>query len=321
MDFSNDIPKVLKEFLIYIETIKGQSKNTVKEYFYDLRTFFRFLKIHYNLVDNNIDFNEIEISDINPEILNKVTLSDLYEYMSFVNSRRSNSASSRARKVSSLRTFFKYLHKKVNLIKDDPTINLDSPKIGKRIPKYLDVDNSIQLLNAADENSRRDYCMLTLLLNCGLRVSELIGINISDITNDKLTVVGKGNKERTIYLNDACKAAIEKYLEVRPKDAVKDKNALFLNKNKCRIGPRGVQLIVKKYLQLAGIDINKYSTHKLRHTAATLMYKHGKVDVLALQQILGHTSLSTTQIYTHLDNEQLRNAIESNPLSKEKGKN
>jgi len=318
-----EMPQYLNDFLTYIDTIKGKSKNTSKEYFYDLRTFLRFLKILNNIVDKNIDFEKISIDDVSIDLIEKVTLSDLYEYMAYVNRGRGNTASSRARKVSSLRSFYKYLSTKACLIKNNPTKELDSPKIGKSLPKYLDLKSSRQLLEAADANSenKRDYCILTLLLNCGLRVSELIGININDIRGDTLTVVGKGNKERTIYLNNACLSAIKSYMDIRPKDGLKDRSALFLNKNKDRIGPRGIQLMVKKYLDLAGLDSKKYSTHKLRHTAATLMYKHGNVDIRALQEILGHQNLSTTEIYTHIDNEQLRKAINNNPLADEKSKN
>ena len=314
-------PRILRDFLTYTDTIRGKSKNTTKEYFYDLRTFFRYLKIINKTVPTNAEFDSITIDDISVEILGKVTLSDLYEYMAYVNRGRGNSASSRARKVSSLKSFYKYLTTKANVIKDNPTKELDSPTIGKRLPRYLELDGSLALLDAADTENKRDYCILTLLLNCGLRVSELISINIKDIRKDTLTVVGKGNKERTIYLNNACISAINSYLEIRPKDAVKDREALFLNKNKARIGPRGIQLMVKKYLEIAGLDTKKYSTHKLRHTAATLMYKHGNVDIRALQEILGHANLSTTEIYTHIDNEQLRSAINSNPLSNVKTKN
>jgi site-specific recombinase XerD len=315
-----DAPKVLRDFLNYIDTIKGKSKNTSKEYYYDLRTFLRFLKINNNLVSDSAPFDEITISDITVEMLSEVTLSDLYAYMAYVNRARGNSASSRSRKVSSLKSFYRYLTVNAGYFKNNPAKDLESPKIGKTLPRYLDLDGSIALLNAAAEN-KRDYCMLTLLLNCGLRVSELTGINISDIKKDTLTIVGKGNKERTIYLNNACINAIKSYMEIRPKDKVKDRDALFLNKNNERISPRGVQLIVKKYLGLAGLDTKKYSTHKLRHTAATLMYQHGNVDVRALQEILGHENLSTTEIYTHVDNKQLKDAVSSNPLANIKQKN
>ncbi|OQB15893.1 MAG: Tyrosine recombinase XerD [Firmicutes bacterium ADurb.Bin193] len=314
-------PRMLRTFLSYMDTIKGKSKNTSKEYFYDLRTFFRFLKIHNGLVPKNAEFDKISIDDVTPEMVSSVTLDDLYEYMAFINRNRRNSASSRARKVSSLKSFYKYMVNKAGLIENNPAKELDSPKIGKSLPKYLDLESSIALLDSADSQNRRDYCMLTLLLNCGLRVSELTGINISDIRKNTLTVIGKGNKERTIYLNEACIKAINDYLEVRPRDGVKDRDALFLNKNKSRMGVRGVQLMVKKYLGLAGLDTAKYSTHKLRHTAATLMYKHGNVDVRALQEILGHENLSTTEIYTHVDDEGLREAVNKNPLSGIKSKN
>jgi site-specific recombinase XerD len=310
-----DAPQMLRTFLNYIDTIKGKSKNTSKEYFYDLRTFFRFLKIQHHLVPSNTPFDAIEIGDVTVAMVGGVTLADLYEYMAYVNRGRGNTAPSRARKVSSLKSFYKYLTVKANLITSNPAENLDSPKIGKSLPKYLDLESSLALLEAAAGVNLRDYCMLTLLLNCGLRVSELVGINLSNVKSTTLTVIGKGNKERTVYLNAACKAALENYLQTRPKDLVKDRDALFLNKNKERIGVRGVQLIVKKYLTLAGLDAQKYSTHKLRHTAATLMYKHGNVDIRALQDILGHENLSTTEIYTHIDSERLRDAVNKNPLA------
>ncbi len=311
----NDAPQMLADFLIYIDTIKGKSKNTSKEYFYDLRTFFRFLKLHFKQADKQTAFDDISIDDIGIDLLAKVKLSDLYAYMAYLNRDRANTASSRARKVSSLKTFYKYLTINQNLLTVNPVKDLESPKIGKSLPKYLDLDSSLSLLGAADGESKRDYCILTILLNCGLRVSELVAINISDILKDTLTVTGKGNKQRTIYLNDACVNAIRYYLEARPKDNVHDRDALFLNKNKQRLGVRGVQLLIKKYLHRAGLDERKYSTHKLRHTAATLMYKHGNVDILALQAILGHENLSTTEIYTHVDNAQLRDAVNKNPLS------
>ena len=152
-----------------------------------------------------------------------------------------------------------------------------------------------------------------------MRLSELVGINIKDIDFNecKLNVIGKGNKERTIYLNKACMNAIDDYLNIRPKEKIQynSKDALFLSERRERISNRTVQYIVKQELLKAGLDINKYSVHKLRHTAATLMYKYGNVDIRALQELLGHASISTTEIYTHVDNEQVRNAVESNPLS------
>ncbi|NLC68107.1 MAG: tyrosine recombinase XerC, partial [Clostridiaceae bacterium] len=303
----NDAPIIVRDFLNYMETIKGKSKSTVKEYFYDLRLFIKFIKQYKKLVPLNTDFEKIIISDVSIVFFKSVTLSDLYEFMSFLSRDRNNSASSRARKVASIKSFFNYLANKVKLLDYNPASELESPKILKRLPRYLNIEESKQLLNIIDGKHReRDYAIITLFLNCGLRLSELVNIDINRVKNDTITVIGKGNKERTVYLNEACISAINDYLKVRPVDGVKDKNALFLSERKQRISNKTVQHIVKKYISLAGLDPERYSTHKLRHTAATLMYKYGKVDIRALQQILGHESISTTEIYTHVDNVQLR---------------
>lgn len=316
MNYS-DIPVFLKDFLIYIEVIQGKSKATANEYLRDLRTFFRYIKCKFNFASFD-DFENIPIYDVTIELLEKIDLSFLYEYMYYVSSQRKNSANARARKVSSLKSFFKYLTSKANLLSDNPAKNLDAPKIPAQLPKYLTLDESLRLLDGVNgEFEIRNYCILTLFLNCGLRVSELTGINISSITDDKFTVIGKGNKERTIYLNQACRTAIDEYLKVRPHEGVIDRDALFLSKRKTRISVKMVQIVVKNALEAAGLDTKMYSAHKLRHTAATLLYKHGHVDVRALQEILGHKHLSTTQIYTHVSNDQLRDAILKNPLSKE----
>jgi len=312
-----EMPLILRDFLNYLQTIKGKSINTVKVYFYDLRVFFRFLKLHRNLVDEKSEFDQIDISDIDIELIKTVTLSDLYAFMSYVSNSRDNTAYARARKVASLKSFFNYLHNKAKLIANNPASELESPKILKRLPRYLNIEESKQLLSAVEAGtySERDYAILTLFLNCGLRLSELVGININNIKNNTLTVIGKGNKERSIPLNNACIEAIEAYMKVRPKNGVKDKNALFLSSRKQRISKESVQKIVKKYIKQAGLDPQRYSTHKLRHTAATLMYRYGKVDIRTLQELLGHESISTTEIYTHLDNGQLKDAVEKNPLS------
>lgn len=315
MQAYDDCPAFLRDFLIYLEVIQGKSKTTVSEYHIDLRTFFRYLKCSNGLSSFD-DFDNTDISDVSPEDLKTVTLSFLYEYMYYISSVRKNSGNSRARKVSSIKTFFKYMSTKSGLLSENPAKDLDAPKLPSSLPKYLSLDESIHLLDSIDgEFKIRDYCIITLFLNCGLRLSELVGINISDIKNDSLTVIGKGNKERTVYLNSACKHSIDEYLKIRPHENVKDRDALFLSKQKRRISTKMVQVIVKKSLENAGLDTKKYSTHKLRHTAATLMYKHGNVDVRALQEILGHKQLSTTQIYTHVDSEQLRDAANKNPLS------
>lgn len=314
----DDAPPYLKDFITYTEAIKGKSKNTAKEYYFDIRSFLRFMKVSRGLATFD-EFETLSIDDLDVEFIRSITLHDLYEYLAYTSRERLNNANSRARKVASLRSFFKYLSSKAKLIDVNPANELDSPKIPKTLPKYLSLDESKRLLENIDgRNQIRDYAIITLFLNCGLRLSELAGINLRDVKGDTLTVIGKGNKERTIYLNQACLSAIDNYLtNARPKTGIKspDQNAMFISRNSRRISVKTIQHIVKVHLKAAGLDDTKYSVHKLRHTAATLMYKYGHVDVRILQEILGHTDLSTTQIYTHLDDEQLRNAANSNPLA------
>lgn len=318
----DDIPIILEDFLNYLDTIKGKSQNTIKEYYYDLRTFLRFIKRRYKLVNKDIPFNDIEIEDLDIDIIKKINLQDLFAFLSFINKNRDNSTNTRARKIASIRSFFKYLHNIVELIDTNPTLNLETPKLTKRHPSYLTLDESLTLINSIQgEFKVRDYAIIMIFLNCGLRLSELVSIDVDRIKDDTLTVIGKGDKERTIYLNESTLEAIKQYLKIRPTKNIKDKKALFLSKRKNRLSVRAVQHLVKKHLNNAGLDPDKLSTHKLRHTAATLMYKHGNVDIRALQQILGHSSVSTTQIYTHLDDEKLRQAVKSNPLSKNTKKN
>ena len=315
-------PEFLNSFLDYSVTILNKSPNSIKEYNYDLIMFLRFIKLHYKLTDET-EFQNINIDDITVDTLKRITLNDIHAFLFFLTEQHKSKAATRARKVSSIRIFFNYLTTKANLLEINPAQNLETPKLDKRIPKYLTLDDSKKLLNMAssedNRNKERDYAILTLFLNCGMRLSELVGINIrsKDIsfTECKLNVIGKGNKERTIYLNKSCMNAINKYIEVRPKDKVKSKEALFLSERRERISNRTVQHIVKKELKLAGLDPEKYSVHKLRHTAATLMYQYGNVDIRALQELLGHESISTTEIYTHVNNDQVRSAVESNPLA------
>lgn len=315
----DDMPLILEDYLNYMETIRGNSPNTIKEYFFDLRTFFRFLKIRYKLVNKNISPEEIRIDDIDIDFIKKLNIQDLHAFISFADKSRNNGNYAKARKVASIRSFFDYLHKKVNLIEKNPADNLEFPKTDSRQPAYLTLEESRRLLDVINSNNsgifkKRDWAIITLFLNCGLRLSELVSIDIDKIKGDTLAVVGKGNKERTIYLNKACRDSIKSYMEIRPKDS-KDKKALFLSKRKNRISPRAVQHMVDKYLEKAGLDTSIYSTHSLRHTAATLMYKYGNVDIRALQDILGHGNVATTQIYTHIDDKRLREAVNSNPLS------
>lgn len=317
-----DNPGFLNSFLDYTATILNKSQNTVKEYNYDLNTFLKYILYHFKMTDEK-DLKQISIRNISLETVSKITLDDIHSFLFYLTNTYNSKAATRARKVSSIRVFFNYLCNKAGLIEKNPAQNLETPKLDKRIPKYLTLDDSKKLLEAVndmdDRNKERDYAIITLFLNCGMRLSELVGINIKDINfNDqKLNVIGKGNKERTIYLNSACMNAVNKYLAVRPHDNVKydSKDALFLSERRERISNRTVQYIVKQELKRAGLDTNKYSVHKLRHTAATLMYKYGNVDIRALQELLGHESISTTEIYTHVDNSQIRNAVESNPLA------
>lgn len=311
-----EMPPVLKDFLSYMQNIKAKSTNTILVYFYDLRVFFRFMKLHKDFVDKDIDFNDIQINDIDIPFIRTITLSDLYAFMAYVSNNRDNSSYARARKVACIKSFFKYITFKAKLIDKNPAAELESPKILKRLPRYLNIEESKQLLNSVEGTfSERDYAIITIFLNCGLRLSELVGINLNNIKGSTLTVIGKGDKERSVPLNNACINAINAYLEVRPANALKDRNALFLSKQRRRISKESVQKIVKKYIKAAGLDPERYSTHKLRHTAATLMYKYGNVDIRALQELLGHESISTTQIYTHLDSKELKNAVDSNPLA------
>lgn len=314
-------PSYLNDFLDYMITIQNKSPNTVKEYNYDLATFLKYIKIHFRLTDEK-DLQKVKYNDLSIETIKKIKLEDLHSFLGYLTKNYNSKATTRSRKVSSLRVFFNYLTQK-NLIEINPTQNLETPKIGKRLPKYLSLDDSRKLLNVAsnedNRNNERDYAITTLFLNCGMRLAELCGINLTDINFDEcqMNVIGKGNKERTIYLNKACVHAINEYISVRPKDnlTADGKNALFLSERRQRISRRTVQDIIYKELKQAGLDTSKYSVHKLRHTAATLMYQYGNVDIRALQELLGHESISTTEIYTHVSNNQVRNAVESNPLA------
>ncbi len=319
-DYLQQCPMILREFLGYTETIKGRSSHTVDEYFMDLRTFFRFLKRLRGLVSSDLDFESIDISDIDLELIRTVTLTDVYEYMNYLRQERSNSNKTRARKTTSLRMLFRYLTDNTHQLEYNPLRAVDIPKTAKTLPKYLTLEQSQQLLAAVSssdsDSPERDYCMLTFLLNCGLRRAELAAINLQDIRQDNtLRIHGKGNKQRIVYLNEACREALQAYLNVRLRDGVKDRDALFLSRLKKRISLQGVHYIVKGYLkQVDGAE--DMSTHKLRHTAATMMYQYGHVDIRVLQEVLGHENLGTTEIYTHLNDRQIQDALESNPLGR-----
>ena len=311
------LPYYCEDFLVYLESILGKSKNTVNEYYYDLLLFFRYMKVRNGTAPQGAAFSEIPIADFSAEDLSKIRLSDLYSFLNYMNNERKDQPATRARKVACLRSFFKYAWSKAHLIPENPAAELESPKLTKKLPKYLELEESIALLDAVDgDQKERDYWMITLFLNCGMRLSELVGINVSDIREDTVTVLGKGAKERTIYLNEACRDAIERYLAVRPEyEEPSGTKPLFLSKRKKRISPKTVQYTVKKYIRAAALDPAKYSTHKLRHTAATLMYTMGDVDIRSLQEILGHESVATTEIYTHINSTRLKDAVSKNPLA------
>lgn len=311
------LPLTVIRYLEYLSAIKSKSELTVLEYASDLRMFFRFIKRSRGLVDKNIPIEEIGISDLSDDIIFNITLNDAYAFLAYCRTERKNNANARARKAVAIKRFYRYLE--VNsFIEKSPVMHLESPQTKRALPKYLSLEQSVSLLESVDGKFKeRDYCILTLFLNCGLRLSELVGINLSDIKDDNtLRVLGKGNKERTIYLNNACVSAIEAYMRVRPADALKDRDALFISKQKNRISRQTVQKIVEGCLERSGLAGMGFSTHKLRHTAATLMYQYGNVDPLQLKEILGHENLSTTEIYTHVYNEQLKAAVDSNPLNK-----
>ena len=317
MDYRTEAPALIRDFLVYHETIQGHSSRTIDEYFLDLRSFFRYIKQKKDLISKDVPFDSIMIDDVDLSLVHSITLSDVYDFMSFLSQDRSLTATSRARKVATIRSFYKYLTNKAKLLRENPVQDLDSPRLRKSLPRYLNLDESIELLDSvAGKNSSRDYCILTLFLNCGLRISELVGLNVTDVRGDQLRVLGKGNKERMLYLNEACQQALQDWITERSMLTLVDQKALFVTlQNRRRISRAAVHKLVKKHLLAAGLDSSQYSAHKLRHTAATLMLQNG-VDVRTLQEVLGHDNLNTTQIYTHVDNEDLRIAARANPLGR-----
>lgn len=303
--------QILEQYLAYLTVIKGRSENTVNEYRNDLLMFFRFVK-EYRQQDN-ICPNPFEPLNIDIEFIKSISIHEMYLYIAHCQKQGKLSASTRARRIVSIRQFWKYLKTKVHLIDNNIAEELETPKIPKRIPKYLSLEDSMRLLIKC-EDSVRNHCILTIFLNCALRLSELTGINISHINGETLTVIGKGNKERKIFLTPATKKAVSDWLEMR-RVLTPACDALFVTKQGTWITNRAVQDMVKKYIKAAGLDPSRISTHKLKHTAATLMYKYGKVDIRSLQNILGHESIATTEIYTHIDENQLKSAVNSNPLA------
>ena len=316
MDYRTEAPPLIRDFLVYHETIQGHSRQTVDEYYLDLRSFARYLKQVRDPSLRSVPLDHIPLDDVSLELFQSVTLTDVYSYMNFLTRDKGLNAASRARKVATIRSFYKYLTNKAKLLTKNPVQDLDSPRQKKSLPKYLSLDESIDLLESVDgKNATRDFCILTLFLNCGLRISELVNLNVTDVRDNQLRVLGKGNKERILFLNDACVKAIQDWMIDRNALTLIDQNALFVTlQNRRRISVAAVHKLVKKHLADAGLDSTQYSAHKLRHTAATLMLQNG-VDVRKLQEVLGHDHLNTTQIYTHVDNDDLRAAARANPLA------
>ena len=319
--FIDEASPLIKDFLFYLQTVKGRSASTVDQYFVDLRTFFRYIKIRKKLVPASVDFKDIKVDDVDLALISSVTLTDAYEFMYYLERERGNKKAARARKATAITSFYNFLVDKKGLLSESPLRQFERPaaRVKNPLPKYLTLEQSIELLNAVDGKFKeRDYCILTFFLNCGMRLAELVSMNYTDIRSDNTAqITGKGNKTRIIYLNEACMDAFKAYMKVRPVDGVHaaDKYALFLSSQKRRISREMVQKLVYKYLEKIGLDAQGYSVHKLRHTAATLMYQHGGVDIRVLKDVLGHENLSTTEIYTHLDSSQIERAAKSNPLS------
>lgn len=313
------LPQLVQDYLTYVEAIKGHSSLSVLEYASDLRTYFRFMVKHKGIFPADTPDKELDLTIVDINFIKTITLNDTYTFLIYCKNERRNNEATRARRVVAIRRFFSYLSENLGLLPANPMKNLDAPKTKKSLPKYLTLDESKKLLSViSGKNKERDFAIITLFLNCGMRLSELVSINYNDIKSDgTIVITGKGNKERTIYLNQACIDAITAYMKVRPNDKVKDR-ALFLSSRYQRINPRTVEMMVNKYIDMAGLGGRGLSVHKLRHTAATLMYQHGNVDVLVLKEILGHENLGTTEIYTHIQSDASKNAVDSNPLANSK---
>lgn len=324
----NSLPPLVREYASYKSAIQNCSEKTVSEYLLDLRTFFRYLLARDNKISpSSEEFEKIDISGVDLDYIKNITTEDIYEFIMYADNIRGNMAAAKSRKLSALKGFFKYLTTKRFMLEDNPAINIESPKKKQALPKFLTLEESLMLLDAVkndkeSKNRVRDYAIITLFLNCGMRVSELVGIDINDIDRDlrSLTVTGKGNKQRIVYLNDACQDALRDYMGERLGEKYQkvDCRALFLSVRSQRISVKTVQWLVYKYLDMAGLESKHYSVHKLRHTAATLMYQTGNVDVRVLKDILGHEQLNTTQIYTHVSNRSMEEAMAQNPLSSQK---
>ena len=336
----DNAPLLIKNFIFYEKIVKGRSDLTVNNYYNDLRTFFRFYKLQNGLVSNTVDLGDIDISDLTDRDICSVDLQTAQQFLIYMKEKKNNGQKARYRKAVALRQFYKFLTNDKHLFEVSPMANLALPSPKPALPKFLTLEQALEMLthiNTPDQ--KRDYCIVVFFLNCGMRLSELVGINLKDIRKTtgsdgseiySLKVLGKGNKERIVYLNDACVNAYIDYVapdetdpDVRAASGCRDMSAqtdaLFLSKRKTGISNRRVQQIVEECFKSCGLDNMGLSVHKLRHTAATLMYQNG-VDVRVLKDVLGHENLNTTQIYTHVSNTQMESAVKNNPLSNVKPK-
>lgn len=316
--YNNDSnPEILNNYLVHLKVVKQLAERTIQEYYFDIRLFLKY--IHRDNIKSDAEIEDININDMSDEEIRNISVKDVYNFIFYVSDERRNNKYSRYRKLSALRSFFKYLTKTEHITEVDPTRDIDMPAPKMSLPKFLSLDESMKLLQtSSNRDSIRDYCIITLFLNCGMRLSELISINVHDIdfTENRIRIVGKGNKERMIYLNIACISALQEYIALRNENPKAiDEPALFISNQNRRISKRRVQQIVEKTIKDAELDGKGITTHKLRHTSATLMYQYGGADILTLKELLGHSSISTTEIYTHLNNEQVRSAVENNPLA------
>jgi integrase/recombinase XerD len=323
---------ILQNYGDYLLSVKGYSQNTIRSYQNDLKLFFNYILIRFGEKKKEDPFDDKALSLISPTLLSKVKLVDIYAFLSYCASELHNGDTTRKRRTAAIRSFYHFEVVVMQEHLEDPTQNLEIPKAKKRDPIYLTLDEALSLLNAVEgKNKERDLAIITLFLNCGLRLSELTNLRVEDIQDETLHIVGKGNKERDIMMNDACIDALNNYLPIRQQqinkikakaedekdedNSSKEETHLFLSNRGKGISNRMVETMVNKYIKKAGLDSEKFTVHKLRHTAATLMYKYGNIDIRTLQKVLGHENVSTTEIYTHIEDDDVRNAVYKNPLS------
>ena len=318
-------PRFLRDYANYLSGVEGKSEKTICEYLLDLRTFFRFFIMDRDELDLPMDeLEKISIKELTMDDVARVDTQMIVNFIAYTRNERKNNSSTRNRKLSAIKSFFRHVHNKKHFIDRNPAADIDGIQKSKTLSKYLTIDEAVRLLEAVNSDTesktrQRDYSIIALFLNTGMRLSELCGLNLESFDPEItfVKVLGKGSKERIIFLNNAARDAVMSYMRQRldPRYIRTSEHAFFLSGRQTRISPKTVQWMVNKYLNLAGLGSKGYSVHKLRHTAATLMYQSGKVDIRVLKDILGHEQLNTTQIYTHLVSKNLEEAMDNNPLS------